>query len=88
TIVTGGSDLRFGSLTTLNLRLFVNLNDRGNLTQKVKFLKGSRVAIGIDNVFDDIIDVRDENGSVPLSLQPGFIDPIGRYFEVSFRKQF
>ncbi|MBP7952218.1 MAG: TonB-dependent receptor plug domain-containing protein [Sphingorhabdus sp.] len=88
TIVTGGSDLRFGSLTTLNLRLFVNLNDRGNLTQKVKFLKGSRIAIGVDNVFDDIIDVRDENGSVPLSLQPGFIDPIGRYFEVSFRKQF
>ncbi len=85
---TGGGDLRFGALTLINLRLFVNLDDRGKLTQKAKFLKGSRIAFSIDNLFDDIIDVRDENGSVPLSLQRGFIDPIGRFFEISFRKRF
>lgn len=91
TRVDGGltsSDLRFSDLTTLNLRAFINLDDRGTLTERFKFLKGSRIALRIDNVFDDIQDVRDSDGLVPLSYQPGFIDPIGRYVEVSFRKRF
>ncbi len=91
TRVDGGltsSDLRFSDLTTLNLRAFINLDDRGNLTERFKFLKGSRIAFRIDNIFDDIQDVRDSDGLVPLSYQPGFVDPIGRYVEVSFRKRF
>lgn len=91
TRVTGGligSDLRFSDLTTLNFRAFVNLDNRGKLTQKLKFLKGSRIALRIDNLFDDIQDVRDANGLVPLRYQPGFIDPVGRYIEISFRKRF
>jgi hypothetical protein len=35
-----------------------------------------------------MIDVRDNNGAVPLSYQPGLLDPQGRVFEVSFRKRF
>ncbi len=91
TRVDGGltsSDLRFSDLTTLNLRMFINLDDRGNLTERFKFLKGSRIAFRVDNVFDDIQDVRDSDGLVPLSYQQGFVDPIGRYVEVSFRKRF
>lgn len=91
TRVDGGltsSDLSFSDLTTLNLRAFINLDDRGTLTERFKFLRGSRIAFRIDNVFDDIQDVRDSDGLVPLSYQPGFIDPIGRYVEVSFRKRF
>ncbi len=91
TRVDGGltsSDLRFSDLTTLNLRAFINLDDRGTLTERFKFLKGSRIAFRIDNIFDDIQDVRDSDGLVPLSYQPGFVDPIGRYVEISFRKRF
>ena len=91
TRVDGGltsSDLRFSDLTTLNLRAFINLDDRGTLTERFKFLTGSRIAFRIDNVFDDIQDVRDSDGLVPLSYQPGFVDPVGRYVEVSFRKRF
>lgn len=91
TRVTGGltgSDLNFSDLTTLNLRMFVNLDDRGNLTENVKFLRNSRIALRIDNLFDDIQTVRDASGLVPLSYQPGFVDPVGRYFEISFRKRF
>jgi hypothetical protein len=72
----------------LNLRAFISLDDRGNLTQKLKFLKNSRIAFRIDNIFDDIQDVRDSDGLVPLSYQSGFVDPIGRYVEISFRKRF
>jgi len=83
-----GSDLRFSDLTTLNLRLFVNLDDRGSLTEKVPFLKGSRIAFKIDNIFNDIQTVRDGSGLIPLSYQPGFVDPVGRYVEIDFRKRF
>lgn len=83
-----GSDLRFSDLTTLNLRLFVNLDDRGNLTEKIPFLKGSRIAFKIDNIFDDIQTIRDGNGLIPLSYQSGFVDPVGRYVEIDFRKRF
>jgi len=83
-----GSDLRFSDLTTFNLRLFVNLDDRGSLTEKLPFLKGSRIAFKVDNIFNDIQTVRDGTGLVPLSYQPGFVDPVGRYVEIDFRKQF
>jgi len=83
-----GSDLRFSDLTTFNLRLFVNLDDRGSLTEKVPFLKGSRIAFKVDNIFNDIQTVRDGNGLVPLSYQPGYLDPVGRYVEIDFRKRF
>jgi iron complex outermembrane recepter protein len=86
--LTSSGDLRFGSLTSLNLRLFTNLDDRGKLTQKFKFLKGTRLVLRVDNLLNDIIDVRDENGQVPLSYQPGFIDPVGRYFEFAVVKRF
>ncbi|MGB5485060.1 hypothetical protein [Parasphingorhabdus sp.] len=83
-----GSDLRFSDLTTLNLRMFINLDDRGSLTEKIPFLKGSRIALRMDNVFDDIQTVRDGNGLIPLSYQRGFVDPVGRYVEIDFRKRF
>lgn len=83
-----GSDLRFSDLTTFNLRLFVNLDDRGSLTEKLPFLKGSRIAFKVDNIFNDIQTVRDGSGLVPLSYQPGYLDPVGRYVEIDFRKRF
>ncbi len=84
----GSSDLQFSDLATLDLRFFVMLDERGNLTQKIPFLKGSRIRLNIDNVLNDIVDVRDQNGVVPLSYQTGYLDPKGRYFEISFHKQF
>lgn len=83
-----GSDLRFSDLTTLNLRVFMNLDNRGDLTEKVPFLKGGRLSFRIDNIFNDIQDVRDNSGMVPLRYQTGLIDPVGRYVELSFRKRF
>ncbi|MFC4292435.1 TonB-dependent receptor [Sphingorhabdus arenilitoris] len=84
----GSSDLRFSDLASIDLRFFVNLDERGNLTKNLKFLKGSRIAFRIDNILNDVVDVRDENGLIPLSYQPAILDPNGRYFEISFRKIF
>jgi iron complex outermembrane recepter protein len=84
----GNGDLRFGDLLTLNANFFMDLDSQGNLTKKIRFLKGGRLAFRIENVFGDIIDVRDGNGNVPISYQPGYLDPKGRVFELSFRKRF
>jgi iron complex outermembrane recepter protein len=84
----GSNDLSFSDLTSLDAFVFVNLDQRGKLTQKLPFLKGSRITLRVNNVLNDVIDVRDENGLVPLSYQPGYLDPRGRVFELSFRKRF
>lgn len=84
----GSGDLRFSDLATLSAFAFVDLDQQKSLVKAVPFLKGSRLTLRVDNVLNDVIDVRDENGIVPLSYQPGFLDPRGRVFELSFRKRF
>jgi outer membrane cobalamin receptor len=88
--VTGSTagDLKFGDLATFNLRFFVDLNQKPKLTEKLPFLKGSRVRLSIDNVFDAQRKITNANGVVPLNYQPGYIDPLGRYIELEWRKTF
>jgi iron complex outermembrane receptor protein len=84
----GSSDLRFGDLTTLTAFMFVNLDQQEKLVKRLPFLKGSRITLRVDNVLNDVIDVRDDNGLVPLGYQRDYLDPRGRVFELSFRKRF
>lgn len=88
--VTGGSagDLKFGDLATFNLRFFMDLNQKPKLTEAVPFLKGSRLRLSVDNLFDAQRGITDANGRVPLNYQPGYIDPLGRYIELEWRKTF
>jgi len=88
---TGGatsSDLDFGSVFNLNLRVFVNFDQKEKLVESMPWLKGSRIRLSINNLTGSVQEVRDGTGAIPLRYQPGFIDPYGRSFEVSFRKQF
>lgn len=90
-VVTGStvaSTLRFGGLAPLNLNAFLNFDSRKKLVDAVPFLKGSRLRLSVQNIFDKVRDVRDGSGLVPLSYQPGYIDPRGRYIEIDFRKRF
>ncbi len=81
-------DLSFSPLTTVGLRFFADLGQRPGLAIKHPFLRGARISLGIDNLFDDRIDVRDRAGLTPINYQPDLIDPIGRRVEISFRKVF
>ncbi len=86
----GSSDLRFGSLATFNLRLFMNLEQQEWLTGKdgPGFWKGTRLGIRVNNLLDAHQRVTDDTGSVPLRYQPGLVDPVGRYFQIELRKLF
>ena len=56
--------------------------------RKAPWLRGTRISFGVDNLFDDRIDVRSRAGDTPLNYQPDLIDPVGRRVEVSIRKLF
>ena len=81
-------NLRFSDISKINLRFFADLGQQKTLVEKAPFLKGSRVTLGITNIFDAKVKVRDANGATPLSYQPDYIDPQGRVIRVSFRKLF
>lgn len=83
-----GDALRFSGLGTLSLRFFLNFDQRKSLVEKMPLLKGSRLSLRIDNVTNAIRGVRDAGGVTPFRFQPGFIDPLGRTVELSFRKLF
>lgn len=84
----GAGNLRFSSLATVNVNLFANLADRFGGREAPSWLKGTRATIGINNLFNSRPDVRDGAGSTPLSYQPAFLDPLGRFVSFSLRKLF
>jgi outer membrane receptor protein involved in Fe transport len=89
-LVPGSSDgdLSFSNLLTLNARLFINFDSRKSLIKRVPLLKGTRLSLRLDNLTNAIRDVRDSNDMIPFSFLPGFVDPRGRFIEVSLRKIF
>jgi iron complex outermembrane recepter protein len=85
---TAAGDLRFSSLATLNLRFFLNFDQRKAVVAKLPFLAHVRFSFRVNNITDAIYNVRDATGAVPLRYQRGYLDPQGRNFEFSFRKLF
>lgn len=85
----GSSDLRFGDLATLNLRMFMALDRQKWLAgSNPGFLKNARLMFRINNIFDAHQTVTDGSGNVPLRYQPALLDPTGRFVEIEFRKLF
>lgn len=77
-------DLKFGSLTTVNLRAF--LSPTPAMLLQNKWLRGTRVQLMVDNVFNERQRVTDGTGITPIAYQPGYIDPLGRTVRITFRK--
>ncbi|WP_423142899.1 TonB-dependent receptor [Parablastomonas sp. CN1-191] len=84
----GSTDLRFGSLFKLNLRTFANLDQVPGLTKGAPFLRGTRMSVFVNNIFDQRQRVTDGNGTVPINYQPDLIDPQGRVIGIEIRKSF
>ncbi len=80
------TDLDFSSLATVNLRLFANLGARRELVQKHPLLRGTRLTLAVNNLFDEKQTVRDANGAIPVTYQPDYLDPRGRVVQFSVRK--
>lgn len=81
-------DLFFSPRTTVNLRLFADLGQRPDALLKMPWLRGSRISLRVDNLFNDRINVRDRTGTEPLGFQRDQLDPLGRTVTLSVRKLF
>ncbi|MDR6788834.1 hypothetical protein J2Y58_002199 [Sphingomonas sp. BE138] len=93
TRVNGGTaaapeTLDFGGLATANLRLFADLGGNIDWVRAHPWMRGMRVSVQLDNLFNTRRDVRDQSGAVPIGFQPGYLDPVGRTIRVSVRKLF
>ena len=84
----GDLPLDFGSLATVNMRLFMDLGRMPAVVKKFAFLKGSRLSLALNNVFDGQQKVVNSLGMTPLRYQAGYIDPVGRLIKLELRKQF
>ena len=82
---TSAQDISFGDQTTVNLNVFMDLNARTSWVEKLPILKGARINLGVENLFDSRVDVA-SSGDVPLNYQPDYLDPQGRIIRISLRK--
>lgn len=80
--------LNFGSLARIGLMTEFNPGQDIDVLLKSPWLRGSRVQLRVDNLFDARQRVTDENGVVPAAYLPMLRDPIGRVVRLTFRKQF
>lgn len=80
--------LNFSGLATANLRLFADLGQRLDLVKKHPWLRGARISIGVDNVFNSRQRVTDATGATPVGFQPDYLDPLGRTVKLTVRKLF
>lgn len=85
----GATDtLDFSSLATLGARLFVAMDQQVSLVRKNPWLRGVRVNLSVDNIFDTRLKVTDETGTTPLGYQRDLLDPTGRTVRLTIRKLF
>ena len=85
---TPESDLTFSDLATFDVRMFETFAGTPDLVRRWPFLKGARLTLAVDNVFDARLKVRDARGAEPAGYAAAVLDPIGRVLEISFRKVF
>jgi hypothetical protein len=81
-------DLNFSDFSTVNLTIFADLGQQQGLVRRFGWLKGARVSVGVTNLFDSRLRVRDDTGATPLGYQGDYLDPLGRAVRIGFRKLF
>lgn len=81
-----GPDLEFADQATVNLNVFIDLASRTSWIARYPFLKGTRINLGIQNLFDSEPEVTSSAGGTPLNYQPDFLDPQGRTVSLTLRK--
>ena len=78
-------DLHFDSLATLDLRLFINLQNR---FRGKAWARGTRVSLSVDNILGTYQRVTDANGLTPYAYQRDLADPMGRTLLLTIRRIF
>lgn len=75
--------LRYSSLVTFDLRLFINLGQR---FEQETWTRNLRASLSLGNIFNARQKVRDASGATPQIYQPAFLDAYGRTVAITLRK--
>jgi len=93
TTVAGGAagstgSLEFSDVATINLRLWDDFSPQRALIARYPILRGVRLTVNVNNLFDQSISVRDTGGPTPVIYQSAYLDPTGRVISINLRKIF
>lgn len=80
--------LSFSDLLTANVGLSYEFNYADSILDKLPWLEETSITIGVNNIFDDKIQVKNMRGDTPASFQKDILDPFGRTFRLKIRKRF
>lgn len=83
-----GDLLHFSPVATFDLRLFANVGQYLPIVSRHPWLRGASLRFEVGNILNDHPRVHDATGNVPIGYEPSMLDPLGRTFMLSFRKQF
>jgi hypothetical protein len=83
-----GDTLHFSPVATFDLRLFANVGQYLPIVSRHPWLRGASMRFEVGNIFNASPRVRNAAGAIPIGYQPSMLEPLGRTFMLSFRKQF
>jgi len=83
-----GDQLHFSPVATFDLRLFANVGQYLPIVSRYPWLRGASMRFEVGNIFNARPNVHNNAGAVPVGYEPTMLDPLGRTFMVTFRKQF
>jgi len=83
-----GETLRFAPVATFDLRLFANVGQYLPIVSRHPWLRGASMRFEVGNIFNARPNVRNQAGGVPPGYEGTMLDPLGRTFMLSLRKQF
>ncbi|WP_085340831.1 TonB-dependent receptor [Aquidulcibacter paucihalophilus] len=84
----GAERLFVDDQATLDLSLFASTDLMPQLNMAVPFLNGAQVRFEINNLTDSQRKVTNSAGLVPTAYQSGLLEPEGRSYKLSLKKQF
>lgn len=84
----GAERLFVDDQATLDLSLFASTDLMPQLNMAVPFLNGAQVRFEINNLTDSQRKVTNSAGLVPTAYQSALLEPEGRSFKLSLKKQF
>jgi len=83
-----GDTLHFSPVATFDLRLFANVGQYLPIVSRHPWLRGASMRFEVGNIFDTLPRVHNREGAVPSGFEASMLDPLGRTFMLTLRKQF
>jgi hypothetical protein len=83
-----GDALHFSPVATFDLTLFANVGQYVPIVSRAPWLRGASLRFEAGNIFNTLPRVHNEAGVVPAGYEANMLDPLGRTFMITLRKQF